>query len=707
MNELTGAHTAHTATPRILGWLSRLATKRTAWGLCIAAMATATANGVFAVLSRATPRPEYHPWWLIAAESPTGLIFATLGLLAATRRPCNPAGWLLLAAGFGASLDLLSHSYGLYAVPRELSGGVLAAWISSWGFVLFIFPLMFLFLLFPNGHLSSVRWRFAARYVSVCGLISVSIGAFAPGPLGFGYFPSVSNPVGIAALLFSVTHVGLVSVFAILVPFLVSVSSLLFRYRNSTGLLRRQLNWVAWATMMTILLVAIQILVGDNPAGTIAVDLAPVLLGTAITIAILRHNLFDIDRMLSSTLIYAGLTAGVVGLYIGIVSAFGLLLQRSASGVAPLLATGVVAVVLQPLRTLLQRSVSRLVYGLRDDPYTALALLGRRMEATSDPKKILPEAAATVAEALRLPYVAIELDSTSATGIDRMRVATHGTEVREPLKLPLVHQSEEIGLLMVGLRPLDERFSAADLRLLRDVARHVAQAASAVRLSLALLSAQEHAVAAAAEERRRLARDLHDRVGPVLTGATWTLQAALTKLHTDLDATHGLLTTALVHMRQGTEDLRRISTGLRSPVDQLGLREAVLIYLERVPLTVHPALPDEIPRLPAATEEAAYWIVAEAVANVLRHAHADNCWVTVELGGALVLTVADDGRGLPDRFRPGVGMGSMRERAAEIGGTCQIHPRAGQGTEVVTRLPPSLPGAETQHSKQTVKGGIT
>ncbi|WP_406340237.1 histidine kinase [Streptomyces sp. NBC_00648] len=670
-------------------------------------MLTTIAAGVFAVLSRTTPRPEWHPWWLMAVESLSGLILPSLGLLVATRRSQHLVGWLLLAAGFGAALDLLSHSYGLYALPREIPGGVLAAWISSWAFVLFSFPLMFLFLIFPNGHLPSARWGFAARYVGACGLINVSIGAFAPGPLGFGYFPSVSNPVGIAELSFIATYVAIVSVVTNLVPFLLSVGSLLFRYRHSTGVLRRQLNWVAWATMMAILLVAAQILVGHSPAGSIAVDLVTVLLGTAITIAILRHNLFNIDRILSNTLIYGGLTAGVVGLYIGIVSIFGLLLQRSVSGVAPLLATGVVAALLQPLRTLLQRSVGRLVYGLRDDPYTALALLGRRMEATSDPKKILPEAAATVAEALRLPYVAIELDSTSATGTDRMRVATHGTEAREPLKLSLVHQSEEIGILMVGPRPFDERFSAADLRLLRDVARHVAQAASAMRLSLALLRAQERAVAAAAEERRRLARDLHDGVGPVLTGATWTLQAALANLHSSPDSTHELLTTSLVHLRQGTEDLRRISKGLRSPVDQLGLREAVLIHLGRVPLTVHPALPDEIPRLPAATEEAAYWVLAEAVANVLRHAHADNCWVTIELGDALVLTVADDGRGLPDRFRPGVGMGSMRERAAEIGGTCHIHPRADQGTEVVTRLPLSLPGTETENSKQTVMGGIT
>ncbi len=135
--------------------------------------------------------------------------------------------------------------------------------------------------------------------------------------------------------------------------------------------------------------------------------------------------------------------------------------------------------------------------------------------------------------------------------------------------------------------------------------------------------------------------------------------------------------------------------GLRSPVDQLGLREAVLAYTDRVSMAVHTVLPKRIPRLAAAVEEAAYWILAEAMANVLRHARASRCWVTLRVGDdALHMTIADDGQGLPARMRPGVGVGSMRERAAEIGGSCEMQPRNGGGTEVVVCLPVTLPGAE-------------
>jgi len=168
---------------------------------------------------------------------------------------------------------------------------------------------------------------------------------------------------------------------------------------------------------MAVFLVIVHIVMLDGPAESIAIDLVPIALSMAIAVAIVRHNLFDIDRILSNSLLYAGLTGCVVGLYIGFVSLFGFLLQRSASGVVPLLATGVAAVALQPLRTVLHRLVSRLVYGLRDDPYAALAGLGRRLEATIDPKQVLPQAAATVAKALRLPYVLIELDEPGSTGL--------------------------------------------------------------------------------------------------------------------------------------------------------------------------------------------------------------------------------------------------------------------------------------------------
>ncbi|WP_405593869.1 histidine kinase [Streptomyces sp. NBC_01410] len=694
MNKLAGNQEAHTI-PSTTPLLAKLAQKRTAWSLWIATAVMAAMAVAFAIPSRSMPHPEWHPWELTLVEPVMLVAYAFPGFVVARRRPQSPIGWLLLFSGFGAVLDSLGEAYGLYAISRGLPGGVLGAWVANWAFAFYLFPVYFLLLLFPDGRLPSARWRTPAGIVAACGVLVMLFAAFVPGPIDPDYFPTVPNPVGTSVLSFAARNEGVFSFLLVACPFLLAGASLLRRFGASGGVARQQIKWMAFAVLVDVVMVALVVTWNQGVVGSIAVDLASVALSAAIAVAIVRHNLFDIDRILSRSLLYAGLTGCVAGLYIGSVSLFGLVLQHSASAVAALLATGVVAVALQPLRDVLQRLVSRLVYGLRDDPYAALAQLGRRLEAATDPKSVLPQAAATVAEVMRLPYVAIELDDATAPGAGTARVAAHGTESPVALRLTLAHQGEEIGTLLVAARAPDEALSAADLRLLRDVARHIAQAAAGVRLSLALLRSQEHAVAVRAEERRRLARDLHDGIGPVLTGATWTLQAATAKLRTNPDATHDLLNTALVHIRQGAQDLRRISMGLRSPVDQLGLREAVLAYTDRVSLAVHTDLPQHIPRLAAAVEEAAYWILVEAVANVLRHAEAANCWISLEVGNdALQMTVADDGQGLPPRMRPGVGVGSMRERAAEIGGSCEIRPRSGGGTEVVVCLPVSLPGAE-------------
>lgn len=266
MSKLAGNEEAHPI-PGTMPLLAKPAQKRTAWILWIATLTVAATTAVFAVLSRSEPRPAWHPWWLMSVETATGVLFTVPGLVVGTRRPRNPAGWLLLIAGLGSAVDLLAHAYGLYAIPRGLPGGVLAGWVSNWSFVLFNFPLFFLFLLFPNGRLPSARWRVPAWYVGGCGVLMLLIGVFLPGPLGGGeYFPSTLNPVGIPALSGVLENVGIVGFLLGLTPFLVSALSLLFRFRGSAGATRQQLKWVAWAVMMAILLVSVHITLLDGPA---------------------------------------------------------------------------------------------------------------------------------------------------------------------------------------------------------------------------------------------------------------------------------------------------------------------------------------------------------------------------------------------------------------------------------------------------------
>lgn len=668
--------------------------KRIAWTLWIGTVTMGLATTAFVLPTGSYPRPEWHPW-AVAVFQPAALVaFAYPGFVVALRRPRNRVGWLLLVSGFGGVLDSLGHAHAVYALAHDLPGIALSAWVSNWAFALNFFPVYALLLCFPDGRFPTGRRRIATWYVAACAVFVMCTISFIPGSIDRDYFPQVQNPFGVSWLMFFHRYEGLISFLVVALPFLASACSLLLRFRRSTGVARLQFKWVAFAALAAVTLVVVTMPLHQGAWGTIAIDLGLVVLSASIALAIVRHNLFDIDRLLSRSLVYLGLTGCVVGLYAGTVSLFGLLLQRSASGVAPLLATGVVAAALQPLRTVLQKTVSRLVYGLRDDPYAALAGLGRRLEAVGAPQRVLPEAAATVAEALRSPFVAIELDGSAMTGGTRARVAFHGAETRVVVRLPLVYQGEEIGTLAIAARSAEERYSPADLRLLQDTARHIAQAAASVRLSLDVQHSQKRAVAARAEERRRLSKDLHDGIDPVLTEATSTVEEAAALVRTAPDRAHELLVTALDRVRLGGEDLRRISMGLRSPVDQLGLREAVLGYLDRVSLTVHVTVPDELPRLPAAVEEVTYLTMTEAVTNVMRHARAESCWVSLELGDEhLTLTVADNGQGPPEAFRPGAGLTSIRERAAEIGGSCAFRARPGGGSECVTCLP--CPPADT------------
>lgn len=207
------------------------------------------------------------------------------------------------------------------------------------------------------------------------------------------------------------------------------------------------------------------------------------------------------------------------------------------------------------------------------------------------------------------------------------------------------------------------------------------------------------------EERRRLRRDLHDRLGPALAGLSRGLEAARNLLTHDVKEADALLAQLRELTQDTVVDIRRLAYELRPPeLDDLGLLPAVreqaakhellsradgrVVHRKSTYFSVE--TPEHLPPVPASVEVAAYWIIQEAMTNVVRHAHARNCRIRLELDEAssvLQLQIVDDGVGLPADLRAGVGLASMRERAAELGGTCVIQPVPTGGTRVVARLP--------------------
>jgi two-component system, NarL family, sensor kinase len=478
-----------------------------------------------------------------------------------------------------------------------------------------------------------------------------------------------------------------------------------WQYRRSRdGVTRRQMRWVVWAALLSggggLLFYIL-----PGVAGAVAVD--PNVIGLivlpfplAIAIAILRHNLFDIDRLINRTLVYGALTTVIISLYILIVGSLSVLFQAQGNLLISLLATAVVAVLFQPLRDWLQQRVNRFTYGDRDQPFDVLARLGQRLENTLSPQETLPALVATIAEALRLPYVAIAVESgkQKEEGKRQKEVVAYGKPVQSVTRFPLAYQGQPVGELWVALRAADEPFTRAELHLLHNIARQAGTAVYAVQLTEQLRRSRQRLVTAREEERRRLRRDLHDGLGPTLAAHLLKIGSARELLARD-PATAARLLTQLEDGLAGTlEEIRRLVYDLRPPVlDQLGLVGAVqacAAEYERPPsngekgLAVTVTAPDALPLLPAAVEVAAYRIAQEALHNVSRHARASRCTVTLRpRNGALWLEVRDDGLGLPPNGRAGVGLQSMKERAAELNGRCVVESLPTGGTRVTAELP--------------------
>jgi signal transduction histidine kinase len=492
------------------------------------------------------------------------------------------------------------------------------------------------------------------------------------------------------------------------------VGTQIYRYRRSTNpIQRQQTKWVVFGITLAIaIFLALNIvnilsqerlrqsplvMLVTQPTFYLSMSLIPLSIGMAI----FRHHLWDIDNIINRTLVYVALTASVVGLYIISVGYLATLFQTSGNLLISLLSTGLVAVLFQPLHARLQRTVNRLLYGERDDPYAVISRLGQRLEATLAPDAVLPAIVETVAQALKLPYVAIALERDGEMMI-AAEVGGGGWEVGAAIsaapqpgipniQLPLSCQGEPVGQLILAPRAAGESFSPADRRLLDDLARQAGVAAHAVRLTSDLQRSRERLVSTREEERRRLRRDLHDGLGPQLASVTLKLDAARNLLNHDPAAVGALLTDLKTQTQAAITDIRRLVYDLRPPaLDDLGLVSALREQIGQYQynqLSIAIDAPPNLPSLPAAVEVAAYRIAQEALTNVVRHSGAQHCIVSLGVGNGLYLDIRDDGRGLPENRRAGVGLSSMRERATELGGNCEIGPAPGGGTCVMAWLP--------------------
>jgi signal transduction histidine kinase len=644
------------------------------------------------------------------------LAYPMVGALIASRLPSNPIGWIFCGMGLLYSAQRFSLAYADYAVVENLAlpAREYAAWFSTLvDFTGLTLAGIFVMLLFPDGRLLSRRWQLVAWTAVLGAVLTAQYDAFYPGRVNsYSYF---DNPFGFQGsyilgiprfeFFWTTTLIGEV---LLLTSSLAALFSLFVRLHRAWGDERQQLKWFLYATVpaglcfsfvwLSYVIFDFTYLVfgtpleplGKNEQQIFYVGVFALLFIPVFTyIAILRYRLYYIDVVINRTLVYGALTACVAGIYVLAVVALGALFQARAHLAVSLSATALVAVLFQPLRSRLQRSVNRLMYGERDDPYAVISRLGRRLEATLAPEAVLPTVVETIAQALKLPYAAILLKE----GEGLSTAASYGSPTADPEALPLVYQREEIGRLVLSSRAPGEGFSGADRSLLEDLARQAEVAVHAVRLTTDLQHSRERLVATREEERRRLRRDLHDGLGGQLAGLNVQAGTLRRLIPGDPDAADQLVVELREELRRAIADIRRLVYDLRPPaLDDLGLVEALRQLAERYgskdePLSVLVEAPEDLPDLPAAVEVAVYRIAQEALTNVLRHAQARTCVVRLVVNDDVTLEIVDDGVGIPAERSAGVGLTSMHERASELGGICIVEPVPEDGTKVLVRLP--------------------
>jgi signal transduction histidine kinase len=607
------------------------------------------------------------------------ICYLVAGLIA-WRRATEPVAWLaavmLALVPIMFSLGGYTETWSYYPHPWrdyfKFARDFLTWSVGLTSMVAFIY-------LFPNSR-SVARWTWPLLGLVLGATVLMSVGLLVgPGSVPYGLW--------LGGFMFSLALGAGVQV---------------HRYRRlSSPVERQQTKWVVAgliALIASLVVVTSLSILAENTRYSALMQLLSIhsqafmlaLVPLSLAFSIFRYRLWEIDLLLNRALVYGLLTACVLGLYSLLVIVAGVFLQNPANPIPAAIAIGVLAMLFQPLRKRLQTAVNRLMYGERDDPATALSRLGQRLEATLTPGRELATIVETVAQALRLPYVSIEIRQ----GDDYVSAAAAGTFQPRAELIPLVYQGQAIGQLVVAPRGPGETFSPADRRLLADLARHAAPAVHAHRLSADLQHSRERIVVAREEERRRLRRDLHDGFGPTLASQALKLDAAIDLLASN-PAEAGRLLGEVKAQTQGTvADVRRLVYALRPPaLDELGLVGALQAQIQSLPsngLQVSlEAAP--LPPLSAAVEVAAYRITLEAITNAVRHAHASECRVRLAAASqVLEIEVEDNGAGLPAGHAAGDGLASLRERTAELGGTCQVENRLQGGVRVAARLPLAL-----------------
>jgi signal transduction histidine kinase len=443
---------------------------------------------------------------------------------------------------------------------------------------------------------------------------------------------------------------------------------------------------LAWLLMPTLNeLVTLPSGAGSGIPALLVTGLPPLGLGYAV----LRHQLFGLDVVVRRIAIAAVVSVALGGAYLGCALAVAALTGVSHDSLAAaLLPAATVAILLMPAYRVAVRAADRRLYGDRRDPLALLSSLADELASTT-PEEVPTRVVEAVASALRLPWVALDIDREGGW----QRLAEHGAQSPACVagEFTLTHAGERPGRLLVQPRRGEAALGRLDQRILGQLAVQLGPAAAAIRLVDELTLSRQRLVDGREAERARLRRELHDGLSPSLAGMSLAVKAARKRLTDDTRSADKLLETVEAESTSAWQVVRSILDDLRPPgLDELGLLGAVEErgrQLSRPGEFSVEVSGETLPPLPAAVEVAAYRIATEAITNAARHSSAEHCHVQLIADRTLRCTVVDDGIGGTGSKPSGLGLSTMADRAAELGGSLSIASTPGGGTRVVAELP--------------------
>jgi signal transduction histidine kinase len=664
--------------------------------------------------------------------APAAILYATLGALV-VRRAGNVIGWFVLGVGACIAIMGSASAYAVLGIahPGTLPAPELIALLAEWSFVPVNLALFFMLLLFPSGTLPSPRWRPLAALALLATALALAGFVVHPRLIGLpapGGSLMVANPLGIESLgpVLSTVLIGTLNSWGTVTTALVGAAtvSLAVRYRSGGRDLRKQIKWImVAAAVFTVAQLAALLGIAAtgteaNPVTTVAFAVVPIvaLLGipALITVAILRHGLYQIDVIINRALRYGLLSAALTAIYVLIVVGIGTTAGYAGGPLLNATAALAIAVLFQPLRRRAQLLANRIVYGLRATPYQALADVAQDMAGQLDADVALDRMASVLAGATG----AVRVDVWVRVGARLQPRAAwpHGSDppaavpitgpvaFTEPVALPAFdpatravavrHGDELLGAITLQ-KPRNETVSATEDKLLEHLASQAGLVLRNVRLTAELQAriddlraSRRRLVQAQDTERHRIERNLHDGAQQQLVA----LNIQLTLLEGAADDPG--------EVRQITGDLR---TGLSAALDDLralargiypqlladqGLRAALRAQADRAPLPVEVDA-DGIGRYPREAEAAAYFCILEALQNVAKYARASRATVALSCpDGHLGFTVTDDGGGFDTaKATHGTGLQGMADRLAAVGGTLRVDSMPGSGTTISGTLP--------------------